>query len=217
MKTYNSIEDFANVLNKGTFGMYVATLTDKRMNKYPCGCGRVAGTENPYEGRVKNLAVYMNAATGVNYYAIVKGECEREGIKFTDDEFAAAFPKEGTYCESADDNKLRNVIMENPANGQRYLRLYDGRKPTKVMYFTLVDDVICTDAKVLAEIARYTPAHSGSKKQEALGIANLVGVKQPKIENVLFMRQGDKMWCNEGCTEDYALALCKACKEHFAK
>ena len=217
MKTYKSIEDFAKVLNKGTFGMYVATLTDKRMNKYPCGCGRVKGTENPYEGRVQNLAVYMNAATGVNYYSIVKGECEREGIKFTDDEFAAAFPKEGTYCESADDDKLRNIIMENSSNGQRYLRLYDGRKPTRIMYLTIVDGEVCTDAKVLADIARYTPDYSGSKKQESLGIANLVGVKQPKVENVLFMRQGDKMWCNEGCSEDYALALCEACKEHFAK
>lgn len=217
MKTYNSIEDFASVLNKGTFGIYVATLTDKRMNKYPCGCGRVKGTENPYEGRAKNLAVYMHAATGVNYYSIVKSECEREGIKFTDDEFAAAFPKEGTYCESANDDKLRNIIMENTTNGQRYLRLYDGRKPTKVMYYTMVDGEICTDAKVLADIARYTPEYSGSKKQEALGITNIVGVKQPKVENVLFMRQGDKLWCNDGCSEDYALALCKACKEHFAK
>ena len=219
-KQIATIEDFGARIKRGTFGLYAALFTEQKMNKYPNGtkAGERKNTpENPHLGKVFNLSIYQNACTGVNYYNVVKAECEREGIKFTDDEFAAAFPKEGTYCESADDDKLRNIIMENSSNGQRYLRLYDGRKPTRIMYLTIVDGEVCTDAKVLADIARYTPDYSGSKKQESLGIANLVGVKQPKVENVLFMRQGDKMWCNEGCSEDYALALCEACKEHFAK
>ncbi len=220
MANFNSIEDFASIITKGTFGMYGATLTEKRMNKYPCGCGRVKGTENPYEGRVFTLSVYQNIATGVNYYSVVKGECEREGIHFSDDEFASAFPKESTYCESVSD-KLANIILAHE-NGQRYFRMYTGRKPTKVKYVTfLADDkgglsVVAEGSALMRDILRYVPASSGSKKQEELGIKNVVCVKQPKVENVVFLMQGSNLYINPRFAymgEDAIIGLCDMFKK----
>ena len=203
MKKFQSIESFCESVNKGTFGLYVATLTEKRMNKYPCGCGRIKGTENPYEGRVHNLAVIQNAATGVSYYKLVESECQREGIAFSKAAFEQAFPKESTYCDDASD-ALSNMIMQHETNGQRYLRLYYGRKPTKVVYYTILTDANGDNATILDEssatykdIMRYVPTKSGSPKQEALGISNIIEVRQPKIENVIFMMQGDKLYMNE--------------------
>lgn len=197
MKKFNSIESFAREINKGTFGIYVATLTPKSMNKYLRDVPRAGQQPNPYEGRVETLCIMQNAATGVNYYNAVKGECEREGIKFTKEEFEQAFPKEKTYAESVDD-ELSNIIMENRVSGQRYLRLYTGRKPTKSFYFTMLDgNIIDEDSAEYKSIEGYFKPSSKSAKQEALGIANIVGVKQPKVENVLFMKQGDKLWCNK--------------------
>ena len=202
MKKFKSIEEFCENVSKGTFGLYVGTFTEKKMNKYPCGFGRVAGTENPYIGCAYNFAVIQNAATGVSYYKLVESECAREGIAFSKAAFEQAFPKESTYCEEVSD-KLSNMIMEHE-NGQRYLRLYYGRKPTKTMYYTILTDANGANARVLDEqsaeyknLMRYVPTKSGSPKQEALGISNIIEVRQPKIENVVFMMQGDKLFINE--------------------
>lgn len=203
MKKFQSIESFCESINKGTFGLYVGTFTEKKMNKYPIGAGRVKGSENPYFGRVFNFALVQNAATGVSYYKLVESECKREGISFSKSEFEQAFPKESTYCDDATDS-LSNMIMQHEVSGQRYLRLYYGRKPTKTKYYTILTDANGSNAKVIDEqsaeykdIMRYVPANSGSAKQEALGISNIIEVRQPKIENVVFMMQGDKFFMNE--------------------
>ena len=203
MKRFNSIEDFCENVAKGSFGIYAATMTPKKMNKYPCGCGRVAGTENPYEGRVFNLAIIQNAASGVSYYKLVESECKREGIAFSKDAFEQAFPKEKSYVEEVSD-KLSNMIVEHATSGQRYLRLYFGRKPTHTIYHTILTDengcnakVLAEDSKELQDIMRYVPAKSGSAKQESLGITNIIEVRQPKIENVVFLMQGDKLFLNK--------------------
>ena len=46
------------------------------------------------------------------------------------------------------------------------------------------------------DILRYIPPKKESAKQEALGITNIVEVKQPKIENVVFLAQGDNIYIN---------------------
>jgi hypothetical protein len=201
MKNFESIESICSEIGKGTFGIYCATLTPKKMNKYPTGCKRIKGTENPYEGRVETLTIYQNMATGKSYYAIVESECEREGIHFSKEEFAIAFPKESTYCEGIGD-KLDNVIMEHPMTHQRYLRIYEGSKRTKVLHYTIITDadgshrIVADGSTEMQDIARYLPPFSTSKKQEALGISNIVKVKQPKVENVIFIKQGDKQYIN---------------------
>ena len=76
----SDIKDFARGIKRGTFGLYAATFTEKKMNKYPNGTTpamRKTTQENPYLGKVFTLAVYQNAATGLNYYNIVKSECKR--------------------------------------------------------------------------------------------------------------------------------------------
>ena len=199
----STIEDFGRKINRGTFGLYAALFTEQKMNKYPCGTPRCEMTEdkvNPHLGKVYNLSLYQNACTGVNYYNVVKSECEREGIHFTDAEFAVAFPKEETYCESVDDS-LKNIIMEHNDTNQRYLRLYKGRKPTQVVYFTIYKDgdniyLVEEGSALMKDIKRYITPSKPSAKQEALGIKNVVSVKQPKVENVVFLAQGEDIWIN---------------------
>ena len=196
---FSDIKSFAKGIKRGTFGMYAATLTEKKMNKFPNGTTpamRKVTPENPYVGRVLNLTIYQNAATGLNYYNIVKSECEREGIHFTDAEFTIAFPKEETYCEATED-ALANIILKHNDREQEYLRLYKGRKPTKVAYFTICDDEIVEEgSELMNDILRYVPKSGGSAKQEALGIRNIVEVKQPKIENVILLAQSDNIFIN---------------------
>lgn len=205
----SSIEDFAKRINKGTFGLYAALLTPQKMNKYPCGTPRsemTADKVNPYwdeEGNPKvfNLSIYQNACTGVNYYNVVKAECEREGIHFTDAEFAVAFPKEGTYCSSVDEKGLENIIFQKADSEQRYLRLYNGRKPTKVVYYTIYKDgdsvtLVEENSALMKDIKRYITPSKPSAKQEALGIKNVVSVKSPKVENVVFLAQSEDIYIN---------------------
>ena len=200
----SNIKDFARGIKRGTFGLYAATFTEKKMNKYPNGTSRKDYKNtpvNPYldengNSKVFTLAVYQNAATGLNYYNIVKAECKREGISFTDEEFAIAFPKQETYCEAQED-ALANIILKHNEKEQEYLRLYNGRKPTKVVYFTIYNyQIVPEDSELMADILRYVPAKKASAKQEALGITNIVEVKQPKVENVVFLGQGDSIYIN---------------------
>ena len=195
----SDIKEFARGIKRGTFGLYAATFTPKKMNKFPNGttpAQRKTTPENPYLDKVFTLAVYQNAATGLNYYNIVKGECEREGIHFTKQEFELAFPKEGTYCEATSD-EFANIILKHNDTEQEYLRLYEGRRPTKVVYFTIYDyKIVPEDSELMADIKRYVPEKKVSAKQEALGISNIVGVKQPKLENVVFLGQGDNIFIN---------------------
>jgi hypothetical protein len=202
-KQIATIEDFGARIKRGTFGLYAALFTEQRMNKYPNGtkAGERKNTpENPHLGKVFNLSIYQNACTGVNYYNVVKAECEREGIHFTDAEFAVAFPKEATYCESVDDT-LANIIMQKDDSEQRYLRLYKGRKPTKVVYYTIYKDgdkitLVEENSELMKDIKRYITPSKPSAKQEILGIKNVVAVKQPKVENVVFLAQSDDIWIN---------------------
>ena len=202
-KQIATIEDFGARIKRGTFGLYAALFTEQKMNKYPNGtkAGERKNTpENPHLGKVFNLSIYQNACTGVNYYNVVKAECEREGIHFTDAEFAVAFPKEETYCESVDDT-LANIIMQKDDSEQRYLRLYKGRKPTKVVYYTIYKDgdkitLVEENSELMKDIKRYVTPSKPSAKQEALGIKNVVAVKQPKVENVVFLAQSDDIWIN---------------------
>lgn len=195
----SDIKDFARTIKRGTFGLYCATFTEKKMNKYPNGTKpkeRNTAKENPYLGKVFTLAVYQNAATGCNYYNIVKSECKREGINFTDEEFEAAFPKEETYC-AATENALENIILKHNNSDQEYLRLYNGRKPTKVVYYTIYDyNIVEEGSELMNDILKYVPEKKESAKQEALGIKNIVGVKQPKVENVVFLAQSDNIYIN---------------------
>lgn len=195
----SDIKDFARGIKRGTFGLYAATFTEKKMNKYPKGTTpamRSTTPENPYLGKVFTLAVYQNAATGLNYYNIVKNECKREGINFTDEEFTIAFPKQSTYCEATDD-AFANIILKHNESEQEYLRLYNGRKPTKVVYFTIYNySIVEEGSELMNDILRYVPEKKASAKQEALGITNIVEVKQPKIENVVFLAQGENIYIN---------------------
>jgi hypothetical protein len=46
------------------------------------------------------------------------------------------------------------------------------------------------------DILRYVPSKKESAKQLALGITNIVEVKQPKIENVVFLAQSEDIYIN---------------------
>lgn len=195
----SDIKEFCKGVKRGTFGLYAATFTEQKMNKFPNGTTpamRKSTPVNPYLGRVFNISVYQNAATGTDYYSLVKGECEREGIHFTNEEFAAAFPKEETYC-AAVEPALKNIILKHNNSEQEYLRLYKGRKPTKVKYYTVCDySLVPEDSELMADIKRYISPKKDSAKQEALGIKNIVEPRNPKVENVVFLAQGDNVYIN---------------------
>ena len=195
----SDIKDFARNIKRGTFGLYAATFTEKKMNKFPNGttpAQRKTTPENPYLGKVFTLAVYQNAATGLNYYNIVKSECKREGINFSDAEFAIAFPKQETYCEATED-ALANIVLRHNEKEQEYLRLYNGRKPTKVVYYTIYNyAIVPEDSELMQDILRYVPAKNERAKQVAVGLPNIVEVKQPKLENVVFLAQGEDIYIN---------------------
>ena len=96
---------------------------------------------------------------------------------------------------------MRNIIFEKDDSEQRYLRLYKGRKPTKVVYYTIYNDndkfiLVEEGSALMKDIKRYITPSKPSAKQEALGIKNVVSVKQPKVENVVFLAQGDDIYIN---------------------
>lgn len=190
----DTLRKFFNACKKGTFGLEVGTCTPLKMNKYPKGTlpsERKSTPQNPYEGKVFTFAYYKHAATGCNYYSIVYNECKREGIEFTKEEFAKAFPYEECSCGTSDDN----TIYEK--NGKEYLRLYVGRKPTQVTYKMVFEGKEVLKGSALYEdIMRYVTSKGESKKQEALGLTNIVGVRNPHVENVMYARQGTKEYIN---------------------
>ena len=196
---FKTIEEFGKSFTKGSFGMYCATFTPKKLNKFPNDKTRKQATAdgeyNKYENRVFTLGIYQNACSGVSYYACVKSECKREGIEFSDKSFEEAFPYEKTYCNS-ENKELSNFIMKHDTKDQKYLRLYIGRRPTHYKVIIFLDGHVATDAE-LEDIKRYEGKRTKSVKQEALGIKNIVRVCQPKIENVMFLVQGEKEWKNE--------------------
>ena len=181
------MEQFINSQIKGgTFGVYVATLTEKTMNKG----GRKGVAPNPLIGKVFTLALYQNAITGCAYRSLVKSECKREGIAI--DDFDKEFPPSETYADT-DNNK----IFTHKVSGKKYFRLYlsNGRERSKVKYETLILEGgvyrYPTNEEV-ATIKAYTPSKSTSAKQVGLGMTNIVEVRNISIENVLFVKQGDK-------------------------
>lgn len=194
---YSTIEEFAENFTKGSFGLYAVTYTPVKVNVNPRDKDRSEVTsdeKNKYTDRVMKLTVYRNACTGIDYYNAVKGECEREGITFNDNEFEVAFPKKETYTETIS-TSLKNIVLQKKDSPQRYLRLLCGRKPTKVKSFLFLDRKLATEEEI-ADINRYIAPHKESAKQEALSMQNIIGVRNIKLENVLFLGQGSKYWEN---------------------
>jgi len=206
MTTFANVIEFVNNYRNATFGLSIVSITEPKMNKFPNGTApadRKHTPENPYIGRVKTLAVYTNAACGCNFYNLVKAECEREGIHFSDDEFSAAFPKQATYASSED-----NKVYTNDS-GKQYIRIYKGRRPTKVDYYTMIDgEIVANDSPILADARRYMQARKPSAKQTALGIANLIEPRNIGVENILGMKQGEKSY--ESASLSLVMAKIKA-------
>lgn len=168
---YTSVEDFAKSYTSATFGLTIVTLTDKK----------VLGMN------LKKLKVVANASVGIDYYHAVRAAAEKQGIKFeTEKDFLEVFPKEPTYARKTD----IKAIYEHVKSGQKYLRTYEGRSITKVTKVVYFDE--SGNATLLAQIAAKEGA--SSKKQNEIGMAKIVELKQPKIENVLFLQQGEKVY-----------------------
>ena len=172
---YNSVESFVADFKSATFGLSVITLTTKK----------VLGLN------LLKLKVVVNASVGIDYYHAVRALAEKQGIVFTSEsEFLNAFPKEPTYAHKTN----IKAIYEHNTNGTRYLRTYEGRsitKVVKVVYFN-EDGSQITNPYLLAQIA--AKDNATSKKQNELGMTKIVELKQPKLENILFLKQGEKTY-----------------------
>jgi hypothetical protein len=69
------------------------------------------------------------------------------------------------------------------------------------VYYTIYKDgdkitLVEENSELMKDIKRYITPSKPSAKQEALGIKNVVAVKQPKVENVVFLAQSDDIWIN---------------------
>lgn len=207
MDKIKTIEEFGECYTKGSYGLYVATYTDMKCNKTPKGYkikeAKELGIYDKYPtGRVKKLTLYQNAASGKSFYNMVEADCKREGVKFSHEEFCKKFPKEKTYATKLND-KLANFILKKDDGEQRYLRLYLGHKPTKTKTFIFVDGRLATEEEKKEIYTLYTTPKKSNPKQEKLGIENITTPLNVKVENVIFLRQGEKAWINEKFGNDF--------------
>lgn len=166
---------FANEITKGAFST-VTIKNQPKMNK----------RNNPYLDRVECMTVYHNCQLGCSYQNSVDASLGRCGI---DSEFIAEKPKGMHFT---DDN---GIILQSDTNDTLYVRIqmYSTTKVTKTYY---LDGVEVTDPQILEEIKSFIPQSKPSQKQENAGLSEdkQVIVRSIKLENVLSIKQGDRVY-----------------------
>lgn len=171
------VEIVSQELKSGQFGYTIITATEPRMNK----------TNNIYYGRVKKISVYKNAMMGCNYGNIVNNRRESEG-KTAD--FGAQAPKGKTIF-----NKFFYQSAKEPETF--YLKIIFYKTQTKVESSYLVDGRPATDQEI-QEIKTFMPKPSSAAPYQGLEEENEVKIVAPKWDNVLQIKQGDKVIFERG-------------------
>lgn len=169
---YDSILDFLENINKGTFGITLEAITEPRMNK----------RGNPFIGRVKKVTLFHNVALGYKYENVVNNRLERQGFERV---FETEKPKGKTF--------INDFILSNDNDANvKYLRC-TMRKNTKSNVVYLVDGIEASK-EILEEIKQFFPKVSTSHKQEMCGLSeeNQVVVRDFKLENIITLKQGEK-------------------------
>ena len=178
MKNLKNVREFVGGINKGTFGITMVTATEPKMRK----------TSNRFFGRVVKLTYTTNVALGYDYASYIVAKLKREGIVTSVEEVRAEKPKGKTWFENP------YLLVADKDETQFYLRCYY-RPNTKEKNVWLVDGRLATDEEI-AEVKTFIQTSSSSKKQSDLGLSdeNQVIVRDYKLENVLALTQGEKVY-----------------------
>jgi hypothetical protein len=151
MKNLASIEDFIAMHNKGTFGVYCATITQPKLT---------GGKKCPFANRnVFKVTYIQNAILGISYEGAIKGAEKRSGVE--QGTFEAAQLPWGSW---------KNYPYTIEHKGTNYLRLFQN-KATKMISDYYIDGVLVNkDSEQFAELSLYLPKKAPSKKQTEAGI-----------------------------------------------
>ena len=175
MKT---IKDFVSNINKGTFGIQMVSVTEPKMNK----------RNNPYYGRVQKVTYMLNVMLGYNYENVVNNQLAREG-KVTN--FVADTPSGREW------DMFPFILKSTSNNEQMYLRTTMG-KATRVKSIYIIDGKIANDDDVVA-IQSFMPKSNGNTNQ---GTDVEIIVKDFKLQNIIFLKQGEKEYNKGGISVD---------------
>ena len=178
MKSIENLTEFVQSLVKGSFGIVIVTKTEPKMRK----------TNNPYFGRVRKITRYTNAAVGVSYSNTIENRVERAtGEKI---EYQAEKPKGMTFV-------VANLILVSDTNpDQHYLR-FQRRKNTTVETLYELDGKVVESEEEVAAIKSFIPQRDTyCCKQAEAGVSeeDMVCPQSVKFENILSIKQGDKVW-----------------------
>lgn len=186
MKNLENVKEFTEVIGKGTFGIVMLACTEPSMNK----------TNNPYYGRLRKLSYTSNVALGYDYASALVAKMKKENLSFDEKEVR----------ESVEKPKGKNwfmhpyILQKDSDAEQKYLRCYYN-KNSKTSSIYVLDGKFVTDRAVIADIETWVKKSSGSKKQAELGISkeNEVTLRDFKFENVILLKQGEKVYNRLGC------------------
>ena len=174
----NTIKDFVNNINKGTFGIQMVSVTEPKMNK----------RNNPYYGRVQKITYMLNVMLGYNYENVVNNQLAREGKVAN---FVADAPKGREW------DMFPYILKSTSDSEQMYLRTTMG-KVTKVKSIYIIDGKIASDNEVIA-IKSFMPKSNGNTNQ---GTDVEIVVRDFKLENIVLLKQGNKEYNKGGISVD---------------
>ena len=172
--TIQSVADFCAVINKGTFGVQILSVTEPKMNK----------KGNPFFGRVKKATYLSNVALGYNYENVVNNRLEKQGLEPT---FKSVAPKGTRFISDFMLEKISDPSVT-------YLRTtMQGSTTEKHSYY--LDGVEVTDPNLLAELMVWITLPTKSAKQSEHGLdENQVVVRNFTTSNIVCLKQGSKVY-----------------------
>ena len=185
----NSILATISVINNGTIGTIVEMTTTPNW-------ASVSAKKNPYLHRVVKHTRITNVGLGICYTNVVESHAERNGVDTNNEPYIPAEPKGMHYPTDNEGNIItRKYLISNSNPNQYYLNLvYRGNENTTSTFY--LDGVEVTDSAVLADIKAHIKVSAPSTKQTNYGVADedIVIVNRPKFENIVCIKQGNKVY-----------------------
>ena len=180
----NSLEMVANAIVGGQMGVILKTETEPTW-------ASVRASLNPYLNRVKKLTTYSNVGFGCQYGNVVKSHAEKCGVDTKANPFVVS-ERKGMHPKYEGNPR---IFVGNSNPEQHYLVVvFRGNETKKTEW--LLDGKLVTDQDVIADIKAHIRQSKPSAKQLAYGISNeeIVNTISVKFENVVLLKQGDKVY-----------------------
>lgn len=169
-----SVKEFTERINKGTFGIQFLFITEPSMNK----------KGNPFYGRLKKVTYISNVALGYDYENVVNARLAKQGLEPC---YKAQAPKGLHHISDY-------MLAKNSDPSVTYLRAtMQGSTKEKHSYY--LDNIKVTDPTLLAEIKVWITPKTKVAKQSAHGLTeNQVVVRNVTTTNVVALKQGAKLY-----------------------